>query len=307
MYVRPYRDGWRCEIERNGRRASKTFTTKRAAQQWGNEQEGRSDALGKGWRTFEQASAEYLKRVSSQKSSPKWEANTFARLAAHFGADTPLAEIDETTIAAWRDERLKTVSGSTVQREANLLRNLFTVARDEWKWVGHSPFKGVKLPDENPPRHAVWTWQLIRRVLRCGRGGKTGEMVAAFRIALATGMRQSEVLAARLDGRVAVLPKDKMTKAPVKVPLTGRGVRAMQAAPKFTVGANEGSALFSKLLDELLIDGLTFHDSRASALTWLSRRVDVMTLARISRHRDLRILQNTYYRETPEQIAARLR
>lgn len=306
MYVRQYRDGWRCEVQRNGQRLSKTFPTKRAAQAWGNEQEGRSEALGKGWRTFEQAMTEYLERVSIRKRGHKWEANAFARLGEHFGLGTPLGEIDQATIAAWRDERLKTVTGSTVQREANLLRNLFTVARDEWKWISHSPFKGVKLPEHNSPRRAIWTWPLIRRVLRSGRAGKTGQMVAAFRIALATGMRLSEVLAARLDGRVALLPRDKTTNEPVKVPLTRRGVRAMQRAPKFTVGPNEGSALFSDLLDDLLIDGVTFHDSRASALTWLARRVDVMTLARISRHRDLRILQNTYYRETAEQIAARL-
>jgi hypothetical protein len=32
-----------------------------------------------------------------------------------------------------------------------------------------------------------------------------------------------------------------------------------------------------------------------------------MTLAKISGHRDLRILQEHYYRETSEQIAVRLR
>lgn len=31
-----------------------------------------------------------------------------------------------------------------------------------------------------------------------------------------------------------------------------------------------------------------------------------MTLARISRHKNLRILMNTYYRETAGEIAARL-
>lgn len=71
----------------------------------------------------------------------------------------------------------------------------------------------------------------------------------------------------------------------------------------FTVGANEGSALFSRLAKELLIDGLTFHDSRATALTLLSRRMDVMRLARISRHRDLNTLLRSYYRERPEDIS----
>ena len=55
--------------------------------------------------------------------------------------------------------------------------------------------------------------------------------------------------------------------------------------------------------DELLIDGLTFHDSRATALTLLSRRMDVLRLARFSRHRDINILMNTYYRATAAQIS----
>lgn len=94
------------------------------------------------------------------------------------------------------------------------------------------------------------------------------------------------------------------TGGPAEVPIPRRARKLFPAT--FTVGANEGSVLFSKLLDELLIDGLRFHDARASALTWLSRRVDVLTLARISRHQDLRLLSQVYYRESAAQIAARL-
>ena len=69
---------------------------------------------------------------------------------------------------------------------------------------------------------------------------------------------------------------------------------------------NEASTLFSRLCKRAQVDGLTFHDSRATALTLLSRKVDVMTLARISRHNDLTLLQRVYYRESAEEIAARL-
>ena len=66
---------------------------------------------------------------------------------------------------------------------------------------------------------------------------------------------------------------------------------------------NEASTLFADLTGRLGIDGLTFHDTRASALTYLSRKVDVMRLAKISRHKDIRILQRRYYRERPEDIS----
>ena len=86
-----------------------------------------------------------------------------------------------------------------------------------------------------------------------------------------------------------------------------RDVIVRTPGSRFTVGANEASTLFSRLCKELLIEGLTFHDARATALTHLARKVDVLTLARISRHKDLKILMSRYYRETSAQIAARLR
>jgi integrase len=305
-YIRKYRDSWRAEVQRHGHRATHVAPTKREAQAWAIKKEIELDALkGSKGRTFGQAVAHYETTVSTTKRGLEWEKRRFMPMVAYFGDETPLVQIDSEAIGKWRDWRLKTVSGSTVNREANLLRNLFSLARDEWRWIERSPFTGVRLPKENAPRHQVWTWQLIRRVLRAERTGKTAEVQQAFRVALHTGLRLSEVLSGKYDParRVIDLERTK-TGGRVSVPTVPRARRWL--AVSFTVGANEASVLFSKLCAELLITGLTFHDSRASALTWLSRRVDVMTLARISRHKDLRILMNTYYRETAEQISGRL-
>jgi integrase len=156
----------------------------------------------------------------------------------------------------------------------------------------------------------VWPWQLIKRVLRAqNRNDREVQTIRAFHIALHTGMRLNEILAAKVVGKVAVLERDKSSgkaSPPVKVPLARKGAALFARYQPFTINADNASATFSDLTDELLIDGLTFHDTRASALTWLSRRMDVMTLARISRHKNMKILMDTYYRETAEQIAARL-
>jgi integrase len=64
--------------------------------------------------------------------------------------------------------------------------------------------------------------------------------------------------------------------------------------------------LFRRVRDSVLLGDLHFHDARATSLTMLSRRVDVLTLARISGHRDLSLLLRVYYRETAQEIAARL-
>jgi len=100
--------------------------------------------------TFGDAAERYARDVSSKKKSQKTEALRLATLCKHFGADTPLSEIDSPHIASWRDARLKIVKSSTVLREVNLLRNLFNVARLEWRWMDQTPFAGVKLPKDAP-------------------------------------------------------------------------------------------------------------------------------------------------------------
>lgn len=304
MYITKHGKGYRVQVEHDGRRSSKVLSTHREAKAWGA---ARELELGKrgGFQTLGQAVERYLATVSTQKRSVQWERRRLYAIMEQLGADVRLADIDSDTIGRWRDERLRTVSGSTVQRESNLLRNLFSVAMQEWRWIERNPFTGVRLPAHNAPRRAMWTWPLIKRVLRAQRTGKTAEMQHAFRIALATGMRLSEVLSGVYDvKRCVVMLERTKTGGPAEVPVPRRARKLFPAT--FTVGANEGSVLFSKLCKELLIDGLTFHDTRGSALTWLSRRVDVLTLARISRHQDLRLLSQVYYRESAAQIAARL-
>lgn len=101
-----------------------------------------------------------------------------------------------------------------------------------------------------------------------------------------------------------------LTGRPRQVPLTRHAARLLKPVAHlercFTISSASLDVLFRKTRDRLMIDDLHFHDSRAEALTRLSRKVDVMTLAKISGHKDLRMLQNVYYRESSEEIAARL-
>lgn len=304
--IRKYRDKWRAEVQRHGIRASHVADTKREAQTWALAKEAELDRLkGSGGKTLGDAVADYVKTVSQTKSKPEWEEKRFQAFMDYIGEKVPLSSITSADIGRWRDFRLQTVTGATVQREANLLRNLFTVAMDEWRWIDSHPFRGVRMPEQIEARRQVWGWRQIKRVLRSGRDKKMGEVVKAFHIALHTGMRLAEVLTGTYDPkrRVYVLERTK-TGGYVEVPLPRRALKLFPVA--FTVGPNEASVLFTKLRRQLLLDDLTFHDTRATALTLLARRVDVMTLARISRHKDLSMLLTVYYRETAEQISARL-
>ena len=310
--VQPYGDGWRVQVYKNGVRDSATFDKKRDAEAWGKRREVELSSHDKrAAHSLDRAVRLYIETVSSRKRSQEWERRRLDAMLEYFGPTTQLRKIGTETISQWKNDRLQTVSGSTVNREANLLRNLFSVAVNEWRWIDRNPFQGVKLPKEAEPRSSLWGWREIRRMLRhCENAGdKTQEVGRAFHIALRTGMRLGEVLntpGALRDG-VVTLPHSKTSAKPVKVPVGRVAARLIAECPPFTVGANEASALFVKARRQAgLPDALRFHDARATALTHMSRRVDALTLAKVSRHKDLSLLLNVYYRDTPEAIAKRL-
>lgn len=303
-----------------GTRESKTFSRRRDAQQWGlqREHELRSES-SVGGKTFAQAAERYMLEVCDKKDGGPWERLRLARMVEHFGAKC-LSEIQAPEIARWRDARLsgdgehKAVSGSTVVRESNLLRNVFTIARDEWHWMDHKPFAGVRLPDEAEPRHQTWTWQKIKRVLRrlghvSGKAPQTkGQEVAlAFLISLSTSLRAAEVLRvgpATYNEVARVIVVKAKGKLRSEIPVPRRAAKHCARA-RFTINSKSLDVLFRKARDATMAGDLTFHDGRATALTLLARRVDLLTLARISQHSDLRMLQR-YYRESSADIAARI-
>lgn len=318
--ITPYSGGYRVQVYVKGVRDSKTFERKRDAQIWGaqREQELRATSVI-GAATFEQAAQRYIRDVCDKKDGGAWEKLRLNRMIEHFGS-MRLSDIGAPQIAAWRDSRLagdgkhKAVSGSTVVRESNLLRNLFTLAREEWRLMDHKPFAGVRLPDEAEPRHQTWQWQKIKRVLRrlghvSGKAPQTkGQEVAlAFLISLSTSLRAAEVLRvgpATYNEVARVIVVKAKGKLRSEIPVPRRAAKHCARA-RFTINSKSLDVLFRKARDATMAGDLTFHDGRATALTLLARRVDLLTLARISQHSDLRMLQR-YYRESSADIAARI-
>lgn len=314
-------DKYRHSIQVDGVRMTGTFDTKKDARTWEAEQRALSSStpgspgeLVKKKHTLSAACEKYLSSVTpTKRDAVDWETRRFNAFIARFPGRY-LEDITSADVAQWRDDMLATVSGSTINRYWNLYSNLFTVAKREWKWVKENPFSEVKRPRENPPREAVWRWHEIRRVLRAGqrRGGKTGEVVKAFHVALATSLRLQEALVAPKvysDTSLTItLPPNKSSHwKPEVVPTTARARRIIKRyhGKAFAVGPNEASTLFCNLCKQLLIEGLQFKDARATALTLMSRRMDVLTLAKFSRHKDLELLRSTYYRESLEDISRR--
>jgi integrase len=328
MYIRKVKGGHRAEVERLGVRDSKTFRTKAEATSWGAQREAEILATKRGAfprKTLQDAIDRYRKDVSPRKGGSRAEGLRFDALSRDYPAlvGKQLSEIRTPDWVEWRNARLKTVIPASVRRDVNLFRNLFSVARDEWKWCGESPFKGFSVPSDSAPRERRVAMHEVKKLCRwlgyvTGKvTGKQQEVALAFLLALRTGMRAGELLSltpknvdlVRRVARVAHKTQH-LTGRPREIPLTKHAVRLLKPMmgreQVFTVGAKSLDAMFRKARKALLIEDLHFHDSRAEALTRLARRVDVMTLARISGHKDLKLLLSTYYRESAEDIAARL-
>ncbi|GAB4294540.1 MAG: hypothetical protein Kow0083_07580 [Methylophaga sp.] len=133
-------DKWRAQIIIDGRRKSKSFPTKAHAQAWASmmERQAAEQLIGRYPNLkVKDLAVRYMKEVSPTKYGEKWEVK---RLNSLLNTD-PLAQVNtlslsETDIAEWRDRRLKSVSGSTVNREWNLLSSAFNTAVKEWRCSG---------------------------------------------------------------------------------------------------------------------------------------------------------------------------
>lgn len=244
-----------------------------------------------------------------------------AAIARHLVAgkklgDYLIAEVTPDILGQWRDMRLKTVLGSTVNRDLNLISHVFTTARREWKWAAKSPTADVRRPKDPPPRDRLISQEEIDRIcLALGYDGEitntSSVVAAAFLFAIETGMRSGEILSLtpeRITGSVAHLPRTK-NDSKRDVALSKRALEILSELPApsaretyFNVSDESRDALFRKTVTLAGIEDLTFHDSRHEAVTRLSKKLSILELARIIGHKDIRQLQ-VYYNETAAEIA----
>lgn len=326
--------GWRVQIAIQGVRESKVMSTKAEAIAWATAREteiraGKATGIQAG-RTIGDAFDRYEKEVSSTKRGHRFEALRLAAIGKWEVNSKPFRDmrlVDATSevLGKWRDYRINTdkMSGSTVNRELNLLSNVFAIAAKEWKWIAASPTTNVRRPKESEPRDRLYTDQEIERICFALGFDLDGEeqvktvsqrIAAAFLFAIETAMRAGEIcglLPHDVAGRVATLTETKNgTKR--KVPLSKRAVELLEMLPPpqsngtlFDITAKSLDALFRKARTRAGIDDATFHDTRHLAITRLAKKLNVLDLARMVGHRDLKQLQ-VYYNETAEAMAEKL-
>lgn len=310
---------WQVQIARQGIRKSKTFESKAVARDWANRQEYliREGDGQAGAGVLRDLFQRYAREVSPAKRGARWEILRLEKICKDELAAVSLRQLAASDFAEWRDRRLLEVKPASVNREMVLMSAALNVARREWGWIKTNPMADVRKPSKPPPRDRRVSLEEIDKLLAVSGADLskvTARAIHAFRFAVETGMRAGEIVGlewSRVDigQRVAGLPITKNGTAR-EVPLSTAAILLLAALNKdaescFNVSSVQLDVLFRKVRDAAQIENLRFHDSRHEAITRLAKKLDVLSLARMVGHKDIRMLQ-IYYNETAAELALRL-
>ncbi|MEJ7745259.1 MAG: site-specific integrase [Luteimonas sp.] len=310
---------WRVQLYIHGTRDSGTFKTRQEAAQWALRRESELSGRKLPDNTFAAAMRRYARDVAPLHKGERWETIRLKALEADPIAARKLAGLAGNDFADWRDARLTKVAPGTVAREMNLLRSVLEAARRDWHWIRVNPMQDVRWPTTPTGRKRRVAPDEVKAVTEAFGVGKLQAVTAtqrvglAFLFALETAMRSGEILRLHwrdihLTDQYVMLPRTKNGDVR-EVPLTRRAVTILKALPEsdgpvFAVDDLSRDALWRKTRPKALAD-LHFHDSRGEAIWRLSKKLDVLQLARVIGHRDLKSLLH-YYNESAADMAKRL-
>ncbi len=304
---------WQVQVRRNNApHVSKSFHTKPDADAWARQIEVEADrgSLRNDPRTLEritlgQCVEKYRDEISPQKRGhavEKWILNAFLRKPL---ARRNLASITPKDFAEYRDERLRTISPSGLNRELVILHHLYETAKIEWGYpLTENPLSLIRKPRNNPPRERRLRKGEYEALLAAAEKCRNKLIKPLIILAVETAMRRGELLAIRR--------KDiDFAKARLRIPLTKTGVArtiplsslAFDTLVKLTPDGSDGNDRIIPLSANAFrlswdrvkvrsgIEDLHFHDLRHEAVSRLFEQgLGVAHVAAISGHKDFRML-----------------
>lgn len=315
-------DSWQARVCVRRIRQSATFPDLTRAKAWAVQTEAELRAQARGeiiHRSVRQAFDRYAKDVSPTHRGERWEVIRLKKLGRTIPfRDRRMADVARADVAAWRDSLLETLATSSARREFGLVRAVFALAVSEWGWLHRSPFEDVKPPAEGRARSQRVSDDEIA-IMCTALGYEPGTkpetashfIACAMLLAVETAMRQGEILSLDQESkRSRVLHLDRTKNGDERdVPLSTRALAVLDLLPTegrlFPIASGTADTLFRRARDR---SGLNFHfhDLRREATTRLAAKLDVMMLAKVTGHRDVRTLMRVYYRPDMESVASLL-
>jgi integrase len=193
---------WQAIVRRKGAPdQSKTFRKKKDAEAWAATIESEiargvfvsRDEAEK--TTFAKVAERFEEEVLPNKRSGDRDVYRLRQVVEHFGKHT-LAAITSSMIAAYRDDRLKTLSPQTVVHEINLLSRIFKACTMDWgiNLPMGIPTAQVRKPKVANARERRLESDEEQRIFAAiERGSRHSSLRSVIEFALETGARQSEI------------------------------------------------------------------------------------------------------------------
>lgn len=313
---------WRVRVRVKGVTRTKTFDTRREAEEWAAQEEADIAA------SLEPKAREltcpvlfdrYAKEVSPKKGGARWEIIRLRALSRSFPGLA--SALDGPALADWRDERLKEVSAAAVNRDLNLIGAVFTRAIKEWRLgLTINPVHQIQRPPQPASRtRRVTDAELAIVVLELGwdrekQPGDIRKWIAwTACLAIETAMRKSELLNMsweHVHERHVHLPRTKNGRAR-NVPLSSRAralLGLLERGDGVVIPVQSGTfdAYWRQAVAGTGLDDLHFHDLRREATTRMAPKFrDALELSRVTGHSDIRSL-GVYFHPDVESLADKL-
>ena len=235
----------------------------------------------------------------------------------------PITDVNQLDMIELRNDRLSKVSASTVGRDLGVLGGVFKYARQELRILKTSPLTDVAKPTQAPHRERRITQEEIDTILTGFNYDATYQPLTkrqqvawAFLFALETAMRASELTNMQWCNVFEdhVLLPDTKNGTARKVPLSRRAIELLKLMKgldndkvlTITDRSNALSHDFWLIVSNRLgICDLNFHDTRHEATTRLAKKLPIQDLAKVTGHKDLKMLMR-YYNPTVQELAQRL-
>lgn len=239
---------------------------------------------------FEVLAEEYFKKVSKDKRS--WRRHRLALdHLKRFFRGRMLSEVTTKAVEDYKANRLRDVSGSTVNREIAILSNVFTRAI-AWKYATANPVKGVARYEEPDPVTRPLTADEEARLLDAAAKHLKPILV----LLINTGARRTELLSLRWKNvyfttRELVIPKTNCKRKQMRmIPLNSTALETLRALPRdhdfVFYNSRTGTYVhdiktaFHAACRKAGIEGLRLHDLRHSFATRLRARGESLTTIR---------------------------
>ncbi|MGI3278112.1 tyrosine-type recombinase/integrase [Acinetobacter baumannii] len=233
-------------------------------------------------------------------------------------ASKSIYDFKPSDIARWRNKRVLEVKNGTVLYEFSIFSSIFTYAQKELFLIESNVWQNVIKPEKGKSRSQRITFEDQEKILQQAKWDKNNPprfvkhyVCWAMLFALETAMRQGEILGMRRedikDGFVH-LPMTKNGESR-NVPLSKEAKRLLSLLPSNTdillpVKAETFKRTWIKIRDAADLKHINFHDTRHEAITRMvrERKLPVEVLAKITGHKTIGILINTYYNPNAQDL-----